>query len=331
MTTTKTSWPTLKTFYNGKRVPIIPALLINEKLISDFEVKANHFNNVFASQCTYLDNSSKISESQTYITNTKPSSIKLENKDIVSIIRLLSVSKDHGHDSNSIRMLKICDSAIVEPIWIFFKNCLSQSIFPDIWKRSNICPIHKKGDKQIISNCRPVSLLPTCGKIIERSIFNSLYEYAEENKLLSMHQSGFRSNDSCVNQLLSVVHNLYTCFDAYPTLESCSVFLDMCKAFDKVWKQGLIFKLKSVGASDSLLNLFGSFLGNRFQRVLLNGEISKWLPVKVGVPQSSILVLLFFLIYVNDLSDELVSTAKLFADYTSLVSIVCVVKFQHMS
>ena len=116
MTTTKTSCPTLKTFYNGKRVPIIPPLLINDKLISDFDVKANHFNNVFASQCTYLDNSSKISESQTYITNTKPSSIKLENKDIVSIIRLLSVSKDHGHNSNSIRMLKICDSAIVEPI-----------------------------------------------------------------------------------------------------------------------------------------------------------------------------------------------------------------------
>ena len=140
-----------------------------------------------------------------------------------------------------------------------------QSIFPDIWKRSNICPIHKKGDKQIINNCRPVSLLPICGKIFERIIFNSLYEYVEENKLLSVHQSGFQSNDSCVNQLLLIVHNLYKAFDAYPTLETCGVFLDMSKAFDKVWHQGLIFKLKSIGVSDSLLSLIESFLRNRFK------------------------------------------------------------------
>ena len=200
---------------------------------------------------------------------------------------------------------------------------MNQSMFPDIWKRSSICPIHEKCDKQIINNYRPVSLLPICGKIFERLIFNSLYEYVEENKLLSMHQSGFRSNDSCVNLLLSIVHNLYKGFDAYPTLEIPSVFLDMSKAFDKVWHQGLIFKLKSVGVSDSLLNLTKSFLSNRFQRVLLNGQTSKWLPVKAGVPQGSILGPLFFLIYINDLSDELVSTVKLFADDTSLFSVVC--------
>ena len=72
---------------------------------------------------------------------------------------------------------------------------MNQGAFPDIWKRLNICPIHKKGGKQIINNYRPVSLLPICGKIFERLIFNSLYEYVEENKLLSVHQSGFWSND----------------------------------------------------------------------------------------------------------------------------------------
>ena len=96
----------------------------------------------------------------------------------------------------------------------------------------------------------------------------------------------------------------------------------MSKVFDKVWHQGLVFKLKSVGLSDSLLNLIESFLSNRFQRVLLNGQTSKWLPVKAGVPQGSILGPLFFLIYINDLSDELVSTVKLFADDTSLFSVV---------
>ena len=111
--------------------------------------------------------------------------------------------------------------------------------------------------------------------MFERLIFNFLYEYVEENKLLSMYESGFQSNDSCVNQLLSIVHNLYKGFDAYPTLETSGVFLDMSKAFDKVWHQGLIFKLKSVGVSDSLLNLIEGFFSNSFQRVLLNGQTSK--------------------------------------------------------
>ena len=80
-------------------------------------------------------------------------------------------------------------------------------------------------------------MLPICGKIFERLIFNSLYEYVEENKLLSMHQCGFLSNYSCVNQLLSVVHNLYQDFDAYPTLKTRGVFLDMSKAFNEIWHQ----------------------------------------------------------------------------------------------
>ena len=132
MTTTKTCWSIFKTFYNSKKVPIIPPLQINDKLISDFEVQANYFNNFFASQCTPLDNSSKIPANQTYIKNTKLSSIKFENKDIINIIRSLSVGKAHGHDNTSIIMLKICDSAIVEPLSILFKNCMNQSMFPDI-------------------------------------------------------------------------------------------------------------------------------------------------------------------------------------------------------
>ena len=152
-------------------------------------------------------------------------------------------------------------------------------------KKSNLCPIHKKGGKHIINNYRPVSLIPIWGKIFERLILNSLFEYLEKYKLLSANQSGFRANDSGVDQLLSIVH---TAFDEYPTLESCGVFLDMSKTFDKVWHEGLIFKLKSVGICDALLDLIGSFLENRFQRVVLNGQTSEWLPVRAGVQQGSV-------------------------------------------
>ena len=98
--------------------------------------------------------------------------------------------------------------------------------------------------------------------------------------------------------------------------------MDLSKAFDKVWHQGLLFKLESFGIRGKLLNLLEDYLSNRFQRVLLNGQESSWLPIKAGVPQGSILGPLLFLIYINDLPDGLNSIVKLFADDTSLFSIV---------
>ena len=185
-----------------------------------------------------------------------------------------------------------------------------QSMFPDIWQKSRICPIHKKGDKQTINNYMPVSLLPICGKLFQRVIFNSLYKYVEETNYLSGHQSGFWSNDSFVNQLLWVVCSLYKAFVLTLLLKLCCMFLDMSKVFDKVWYQGRMFKLKSVGVSDSLLKSHWKF--NRHQ----------WLLVKVGVSQDPILGLIFSLIYINDLCDDLLSTVKLLADNISLFSVV---------
>ena len=151
---------------------------------------------------------------------------------------------------------------------------LGKNDFQICGKKSIICPIHKKGVKQIINNYGPVSLLPICGKIFQRLIFNYLFEYLEKFKLLSAHESGFQAIDSCVDQLLSIVHNIYTVFDAYPILESRGIFLDISKTFDKVWPEELIFKLKLIGICDALLDLIGIFLENRFQRVVLDGQTS---------------------------------------------------------
>ena len=151
---------------------------------------------------------------------------------------------------------------------------LGKKDFQICGKKSIICPIHKKGVKQIINNYGPVSLLPICGKIFQRLIFNYLFEYLEKFKLLSAHESGFQAIDSCVDQLLSIVYNIYTVFDAYPILESRGIFLDISKTFDKVWPEELIFKLKLIGICDALLDLIGIFLENRFQRVVLDGQTS---------------------------------------------------------
>ena len=112
--------------------------------------------------------------------------------------------KAHGHDDISIRMIKMCDKSILKPLILLFENSTKSSYYPDIWKKSNIVPVHKKNDKQLVPNFRPISLLPIFGKIFEKIIFNRIYNFLSEKNLLNHNQSGFRPSDSCVNQLLSI-------------------------------------------------------------------------------------------------------------------------------
>ena len=133
-----------------------------------------------------------------------------------------------------------------------------------------------------------------------------MLEFLDENSLLCPHQSGIRSFDSCQSQLLSILHDIYASFDQSPTLEVSANFLDISKAFDKVWYERLLIKLERIGISGNLLNLFKSFLSNRFQRVVLNGQCSNWSSVLAGVPQGSILGPLLFLMYINYLHEGLV-------------------------
>ena len=99
-------------------------------------------------------------------------------------MRVLNINKTHGHDEISIRMIKICDEALVKPLSLIYNNCIDTGVFPDIWKKSNIVPVYKRGDKQIIDNYIPISLLPICGKILEKILLNLIYEFLEENNLL---------------------------------------------------------------------------------------------------------------------------------------------------
>ena len=121
-------------------------------------------------------------------------------------------------------------------------------------------------------------------------------------------------------QLLSTSHEIQTTFDENQTVDVRGVFLDISKAFDKVWHDGLIFKLKSYGVEGELLLLLKAYLRNREQRVVLNGQTSEWKRIYSGVPQGSALGPLLFLIYINDLPDGIISMCKIFADDTSLFS-----------
>ena len=144
-----------------------------------------------------------------------------------------------------------------------------------------------------------------------------MYNHFTSNNLISKSQSGFRPNDSVTNQLICLVDTIHSSLDI--NLDVRSVFLDMSKAFDKVWHEGL---LKQNGINGKLLNLLKNYLTNRNQRVLLNGSESGWGIVESGVPQGSVLGPLLFLIYINDLENGIKSHIKFFADDTSLFTIV---------
>ena len=109
-------------------------------------------------------------------------------------------------------------------------------------EKANVVLAHKKGDKQILKNYWPVSLLSIYEKFFERVIYNNLFEYFIGNDLTSQNQSGFKPGNSCINQLISITHEIYFSFDK--RFELRGVFLYISKAFDKVWHEGLIYKLK---------------------------------------------------------------------------------------
>ena len=317
----KTYWRILNKFLNKCKIPRIPPLFFQNKFITNYEEKTTLFNNFFSSQCTPFVTNSELPELH-FLTNSRISTFDINMNEIKDIINGLSTKKAHGPDHISVNMVKLCGHHLYVPLKIIFINILETGIFPDQWKEANVTPVHKKNDKQIISNYRPISLLPVLAKVFERIIFKNLYNYLVSNNLITKNQSGFRPGDSCTNQLLSLVHEIQTAFDHRKCLEVRSVYLDMSKAFDKVWHEGLIFKLKQNGIEGKFLNLLQNYLTNRKQRVVLNGMESNWGEIKAGVPQGSVLGPLLFLVYINDLEEGIKSSVRFFADDTSLFSIV---------
>ena len=138
-------------------------------------------------------------------------------------------------------------------------------------------------------------------------------------KTNNSNQSGLMLNNFCIHQLIAISHDV---FSAYHLLEVRGIFLDLSKAFDRVWHDDLLYKLKSNGIGGNLFKPIESFLNNKCRQVVLNGQSSVWRSLTAGMPQGSVLGSLFFLIYINDLSLGLNTDDKLFADDTSLFSVV---------
>ena len=144
-----------------------------------------------------------------FLTNERIDHITIGNDEIIALIRNINSNNATGSDGISGQMLLLRDDSVILPLKIIFSNILSTSKYPGTWKLVNVTPIFKKGDKQLIKNYRPISLLPICGKIFEKIIFNNLYSYLNANNLVTKNQSSFRPGDSTTNQLLYLVNEIH--------------------------------------------------------------------------------------------------------------------------
>ena len=216
--------------------------------------------------------------------------------------------------------MKELSHELSSPLCSLFNKSLYLGKFPSPYKDANVTPVHKKGDLSLVSNYRPISLLNSVAKLFEKLVFKYLYNHLQDNNMLSSLQSGFIPGDSTVNQLAYLYHMFTETLDAGKEVRT--VFCDISKAFDCVWHEGLIYKLKAAGVSGDVLRWFQSYLSGRRQRVVLPGSFSEWVYIKAGVPQGSILGPLLFLLYINDIVKNIGSNIRLFADDTSLFIIV---------
>ena len=232
----------MKTLLKNKKILCIPPLLQDNKYVTDFKKKAELFDCFLAKQCSILDDSSKFPLYFIKKTDKSIPAVTFTCDDIDTLIKNLGPNKALGHDMISILMLKLCGKSNYKPLDLIFQSCIKQKKIPTEWKRAIFVPAHIKADEQTLKCYWPVSSLPSCGKIFERLIYNNLFEYFFENNFISQIQSGVKPGDACMNQLLSITHEIYQSFD--DGFEVRGVFVDISKTFDKVWYEGLISKTK---------------------------------------------------------------------------------------
>ena len=236
-------------------------------------------------------------------------------EEVFNLIMNLDTDKANGPDGISAYMLKATATSIASPLAKLFSLSLRTGKFPKLWKLAHVVPIPKADNKSDPSNYRPVSLLSIVSKILEKIVYTRLWEHIVEHAPLSDCQWGFQKQRSTTTALLFTTHEWYSFLDKQKDV--ICVFFDYRKAFDSVPHRRLMDRLFQIGFHPSILAWICSYLSNRQQAVLVNGESSRPTVVRSGVPQGSVLGPLLFLLYINDVTKLVLSKTSrlvLYAD-----------------
>lgn len=301
----------------------VAPLSSNGSIHTDPVTKANILNKQFESvfsrpQPLSLKQIAK--SAATKLSHPTMSPINISVQGVDKLLTGLNPNKASGPDEISPRLLKELHSQVAPILTHIFQLSLDTGIVPDDWKHAVISPVYKKGDKSKASNYRPISLTCIASKLLEHIIVSNMMSYFDANNVLSPKQHGFRSKHSCETQLIGFSQEIADSLDQGQQTDV--IVMDFSKAFDKVDHHKLVHKLKRLGIDNKVTSWIRSFLTNRSQQVLVEGNCSDRLPVLSGVPQGSVLGPCLFLAYINDLPDSVKSRVRLFADDTIVYLVI---------
>lgn len=245
------------------------------------------------------------------------SHVWIDEETVEKYLLELKVDTSPGRDGITSRLLKYCAKAMAVPLSTIFSKSFRDSCLPCDWLSATVTPIFKKGDKLSPLNYRPISLVSSVAKVLERIICDQLIKFAMEHSIIPREQHGFIPGRSTLTNLLTGLSAWTESYDRGIPVDV--LYLDFSKAFDRVPHRRLISKLDHLGVRGNLLSWISAFLSNRTFRVKVGDALSSSnRTVGSGVPQGSVLGPILFLLYTSDLPCILKSPCLLFADDTKL-------------
>lgn len=324
-------WRMAKALKTRKTKTDIPTLHGRNGLVFTEDDKAEAFADSLEMQCTAtwdhvdVDHVSHVHRStrrQLAQVPTSPIS-HVTPDEVTNVLKGLKAKKAPGPDSIPNLALKLLPKKGIAHLVAIANASLRLRHFPAQWKLADVIEIRKPGkDPLFPQNYRPISLLPTLGKVLERLILTRLQKEVDDLGIIPDAQFGFRSQHSTTHQALRVVEMITSGFNTRKA--TGAVFLDISKAFDSVWHRGLVHKLLTKGVSLAMVQLIHSYLMRRTFQVKLRSCRSTQRGIEAGVPQGSVLSPLLFNIYVSDLPTTAGTTMAIYADDTAiLTSSIC--------